>query len=46
LRIAGKDFDGDRMAGLVAEEADDDLHLAFLAIAIIAKGRQGIVRTF
>jgi len=46
LRIARKDFDRDWMAVLVAEEADDDLTLAFLAIAIIAKGRQGVVRAF
>src|SRR5262249_20806185 len=46
LRIAWKDLDGDRMASLVAEEADDDLHLAFLAIAIIAKGGQCVVRAF
>src|SRR5262249_49502647 len=46
VRIAGKDFDGDRMAGLVAEKTDDDLHLAFLAIAIVAKGGQGVVRAF
>jgi hypothetical protein len=46
VRIAGKDFDRDRMARLVAEEADDDLPLAFLAIAIIAKGRQFVVCAF
>ena len=46
LGIAWKYFDGDRIAGLVAEEADDDLHLALLAIAMIAKCRQSVVRAF
>ncbi len=41
LRMAGTDFDRDRMAVLVAEEADDALRLAFLAIALVANGRQG-----
>jgi hypothetical protein len=42
VRMAGKDFDRDRRAVRVAEEADDDLTLALLAIALRAKGRQGV----
>jgi hypothetical protein len=46
LRIAGKDFDRDRLPILVTEEANDHLHLPFFAIAIVAKGGQFVVGPF
>src|SRR5215471_11545200 len=46
MRIAWKDFDGDRLPILVAQQADDNLALPLFAIAIVTKGRQGVVRPF
>src|SRR5450756_606191 len=46
LRIAAEDFRGDRRALFVAQQADDDLFLAFLAVAVVAVGAQGVVLAF
>ena len=46
LGIAWKHFNGDRLAVLVAEEANDNLHLPFFAITIVAKGGQCVLGPF
>ena len=46
LRIAAEHFRRDRRTLFVAQQADDNLFLAFLAVAIIAVGAQGVVLPF
>ena len=46
LRVAAKDFAGNRLALLVAQQADDHLFFAFLAVAVVAVGPQGVVVSF
>jgi hypothetical protein len=46
LRIAAKHFRRDGCALFIAQQADDDLLLAFLAVAVVAVGAQSIVFAF
>ena len=46
MRVAAKHLGRDRRALLVAQQADDDLFFALLAVAVVAVGPVGIVLAF
>src|SRR5207244_13592094 len=46
LRVAAKNLRRDRRALLVAQQADDNLLLALLAVAVVAIGAVGIALAF